>query len=309
MMRICQRAWSRLSPRRQRHLKLAGATCGWMVCVWLLFCFLAVYSLTQRSRSRFVEPAPQVAGITIEDHRLKTADGEEVGIWYVSRQPRLPTVILIHGNGGHRRTCWPQAEILLRAGYSVLLISCRAHGDSTGQFNDFGWSARQDVVSAVTWLRSRQLESKIILWGASLGSAAAVFAADELRTDIAGYILECPYRDLDTAVWNRLQTYLPPLIDRACHIGMRLSARILMPHIDQISPLNHVDTIPKDVPVLILAGAADRRARPEEARALHARIKEHSRLEIIPRADHLQLLQTAPEKYEALVLEFLEKLR
>ena len=159
------------------------------------------------------------------------------------------------------------------------------------------------------WLRSRQPESKIILWGASLGSAAAVFAADELRTDIAGYILECPYRDLDTAVWNRLQTYLPPLIDRACHIGMRLSARILMPHIDQISPLNHVDTIPKDVPVLILAGAADRRARPEEARALHARIKEHSRLEIIPRADHLQLLQTAPEKYEALVLEFLEKLR
>ena len=57
-----------------------------------------------------------------------------------------------------------------------------------------------------------------------------------------------------------------------------------------ISPVNAIGAIPDDVPVLILAGTADRMARPEEARALHAKVASHSQLVWVPNAGHGDLL-------------------
>lgn len=295
--------------RRRTWLRRAAVTCGMLVTLWLVVCFLAVYALTRRSRSRFSETVPTVANLVVEDHRLRTADGEEIGIWYASTATRLPAVVLIHGNGGHRRACWPQAEILLQAGYSVVLISCRAHGDSTGRTNDIGWGARNDVVAAVQWLRQRRPQSKLILWGASLGAAAAVFAARDLQTEVSGYVLECPYRDLETAVRNRLRNHLPRPVDQVCYLGMRIAAKVFLPQLPDISPVKRIREIPLQVPILILAGGADRRALPSEAESLHAVVKTHSRLEIFADADHLQLCQSNPAAYERIVLEFLRSIR
>ena len=46
-----------------------------------------------------------------------------------------------------------RAELAL-SGYPILMISLRAHGDSTGEFNDIGYGAH-DVVAAVEFLERR----------------------------------------------------------------------------------------------------------------------------------------------------------
>jgi uncharacterized protein len=79
---------------------------------------------------------------------------------------------------------------------------------------------------------------------------------------------------------------------------------LFLPHLDEICPANAIGAIPDDVPVLILAGTADRLARPEEAQALHKRIAAHSRLVLLPGAGHGDLLAAAPKEYSATVLEF-----
>ncbi len=91
----------------------------------------------------------------------------------------------------------------------------RAHGDSSGEFNDIGYSARLDVVAAVEFLERRRPARPILIHGTSLGAAAATFAAEELGHRVHGYVLECPYRDLRTAVWNRAEKAL-----RRCSIGL-----------------------------------------------------------------------------------------
>jgi len=280
---------------------------GALVGLWLLSSFAVAYWLTSRSQAPHEEPVPVLSQGHIQPFRLVTSDGEDLGAWFLDGRADRPLILLLHGNGGHRRSCLKQAELLVGAGCSVLLISFRAHGDSTGRLNDFGYSARRDVAAAVAWLEKNHPGRPILVWGRSLGAAAAVFSAADLGPRVGGYILECPYRDLRTALSNRLRLYLPLGLDRVAYAGMVLVAPLLLPDMDRISPLEAASGMPENVPVLILAGSADRRAHPDEARAIHQRLKPHSRLVIIEGGGHLDLATAEPDRYKREVLDFLEK--
>ncbi len=230
-----------------------------------------------------------------------------MGAWFVPGQPHLPAVLLLHGNGGQRQDCSEQAELLRSLGSPVLLVSLRDHDDSTGEVNDFGYSARHDVVTAVEWLEEHQPGRAIVVWGQSAGSATALFAAEELGPRAAGYILECPYRDLWTAVSNRTRLYLPPLLDSAAYSGLVVVSPLVLADVEKISPLEAASKAPTHLPVLILAGGQDTRARPDEAQAIQQRLGPKARLVVFEEADHLRLLAVDPERYRGCVKELLRE--
>ena len=91
--------------------------------------------------------------------------------------PLKGCVLLLHGNGESRQQMLPVLQILTDAHFTVLAISLRAHGDSTGEINDIGWSARHDVTAAVASLQRECPQQSIFIVGRSLGAAAAIFAA------------------------------------------------------------------------------------------------------------------------------------
>jgi len=140
--------------------------------------------------------------------------------------------------------------------------------------------------------------------GTSMGAAAAIFAAGELRHRVQGYILESPYQDLKVAAWNRTEVYLPPVLSHAAYLGLRIVGPLFLPHLDEISPLKAIGGIPDDVPVLILAGDADRLARPEEAQALYRPVAAHGTLVLFPDAGHHNLPGSAPDLFNQTVLKF-----
>ena len=236
---------------------------------------------------------------------MTTSDGQRIGAWYADGRDDAPSILFLHGNKGSRSHCLGRAAVLAgERGCAVLLISLRAHGDSTGDVNDIGYSARHDVVAAVDFLRERRPGKPVIVFGVSLGAAAASFAAEELGDHVQGYVLESPYQDLKTAVWHRTETYLPPILDRAAYLGLRIAALLLVPDLDAIAPVRAVVHIPAATPVLIMAGGADQLARPEEARALYDRVRPHGRLEIFPGATHHDLADVDPSRYRRLILDF-----
>jgi uncharacterized protein len=196
------------SPR-QRRLRLALVTTALLVAAWLLTSFAVAYHLTRRAAPIAEEPLPPAFEGRAAALRLATEDGEELGAWFLPGQPGSPMVVLLHGNGASRGACVEQAELLRDAGCPTLLVTLRAHGDSTGDRNDFGLGARHDVIAAVEWLREHHPGRDVVVWGQSVGSAAALFAAEQLGRRVRGYILECPYSDLRTAVYNRLHLRLP----------------------------------------------------------------------------------------------------
>ena len=275
-----------------------------VLIVWLLTSSAVAYRLTRRHRPRFDEPAPRLAWGELESHRIKMSDREEIGAWFVDGRDEAPSVLLLHGNNGSRRNSLSRAELFASQGYAVLMISLRAHGDSTGNYHDIGFGARQDVLAAVEFLEVRRAGRSVIIAGNSMGAAAAVFAAGVLGHRVQGYILESPYQDLKTAVWNRTEVNLPPVLSHAAYAGLRVVGPLFISHLEEISPIKAVAGIPNDVPVLILAGDADRLAHPEEAQALYGEVATHGRLVLFPGAGHGDLFGAAPDLYARTVLEF-----
>ncbi|HEV3166625.1 MAG TPA: alpha/beta hydrolase [Isosphaeraceae bacterium] len=291
---------------RRRVLRRLLTLLGLTTILWLMASLAAAYWLTRRPHRLFPEPPPTVAWGTFEPERLRTRDGQELGAWYRKGEAEGPSVLLLHGNRGCRWNCLDRAEIYAGRGCSVLLISFRAHGDSTGEFNDVGYGSREDVISAVEFLERRRPGRPILVHGVSMGAAVATFASRALAHRVQGYILESPYRDLKVAVRNRTRASLPPVLDWVAYRGLVTVSPVFLPELDHISPLAAIEGIPGDVPVLMLAGDAAHLARPAETRALFDRIRSHATLVTFENAGHHNLLATAPDPYKRAVLKFVD---
>ncbi|MHB0961136.1 MAG: alpha/beta hydrolase [Pirellulaceae bacterium] len=291
--------------RRRRFLAIVALT---GLVLWLGSSALVAWTLTRRSRAIFVEPAQYVDWAKIEELRLETSDDQEIGGWLVRGDQQEGCVLLLHGNGESRQRMLPVMQFLANAHFTVLAISLRAHGDSSGEVNDIGWSARHDVIAAVAFLQRECPQQSVFIVGRSLGAAAAIFAAQELGSKVAGYFLEQPYKDLQSAVWNRLQNHLPPVLDWAAYLGLRLWSPVFLP-IDpnRISPIEQIAKIPEDVPVMIVTGSDDQHARLSDVRELFGQIEWHAQLIVFDGAAHEPLDRYDPQLYESTLLRFLKR--
>jgi alpha/beta superfamily hydrolase len=284
-----------MTDARRKIVRRLGYVALAALVVWLASSFAMLHALRSRARPARTESPPKEWAARCESLRLRSADGVDLGAWFVeSEAPRAPVAILLHGQGGSRSSRVGFARVFQRLGCSTLLVTLRGHGDSSGDDLEFGWSERADVLAAVDWAEQRAPGSKLLLSGFSLGGAASVFAARELGDRIAGYELECLYTDLDTAASRRCSMQLPPVLDFAAHLGLRTAASVAWPEWTDISPLAHIVDIPRKTPILIFAGGADAHATVAEARRLHERVAEHARLVVIEGADHNGLLAIDP---------------
>ena len=286
-------------------IKIAAMFVSALILLWLLLSFAAGYRLTRRSKPRYAELAPLLDWGIIKSESLLTSDGEQIGAWIIEGNEHAPSILLIHGNGGCRSDCLDLAKVLAAEGLTVMLITLRAHGDSSGAQNDIGYSARHDVIAAVEYLEQKHPQRPIFLLGRSLGGAAAAFAGAELGRRVKGYILDGVYRDLRTAVYNRLKERLLPGLDRLAYGGMMLIAPLVISDLKKIAPVDALSRIPADVRVLILSGNEDRQARPNEASALYNSVKTHGIWVAFEGAGHTQQFEMYPETYRRIVLDFI----
>lgn len=291
----------------RRRIKLLTALASVSVLLWLGCSLVVGYYLTRRLKPVFAQPAPVVSWAQWEDVRLTTSDGLGLGAWYAPGKPNLPAILLLHGYGGSRQSNFWLAEMLSKRGHAVFTISLRAHGDSDGEINDFGRSSAQDVVAAVEFLEQKTPGVPIVIRGSSLGAAAAIFAAGKLDHRVAGYVLECPFRDLDTAVWNRTRVHLPPVADCCAYAGLRCVAPLLLDDIDGISPKQAIAKYPKCMPTMIVAGSADRLATLDEAEDLRSCLDDNCQLLVFEGAGHGGYRHWDQEKYDRALFEFLKQ--
>src|SRR5882724_8290423 len=107
-----------------------------------------------------------------EDFVVKAPDGVTLRGWRVRPpHPNGSWVLLFHGVADNREGVITQAELLLKAGYSVVMMDARAHGSSDGPIATYGWLERNDTKSIIDAL----LASEPV--GAGLAHSAAVPSA------------------------------------------------------------------------------------------------------------------------------------
>ena len=278
-----------------------------LTILWFVGTGVATFLLTHRLSGPIPQPPPAVDWGTLEQVRLKTDDGQDIGAWLNRKGNHSPVVLFLHGVSHDRADWLREMQTMSKQDYASMAISFRAHGDSTGHVEDFGYGERNDVVVAVRYLRGQFPGRPIVLVGNSLGSCAAIFAARSLGSDVAGYFLEAPFHDLLTAVKNRADIAPPPL-NWLGYCGFRIWGRILLPENPTlISPIDHVAEIPADVPVTFIAARRDPMCKLWEVEDQFHKIEGHSKLVIIESGVHGACRWSHRKQYEAALFELLRK--
>ena len=145
--------------------------------------YVTVFALTLAVVATNVPPSsldgtdPAGRGLAFADVEFTTSDGVQLSGWYLPARDGA-VVALLHGSGSTRVDVLPQAEVLSRNGFGVLMFDARGHGRSAGRAMDFGWYGDEDVSAAIDFLAGRpDVDSgRIGVVGMSMGGEEAVGA-------------------------------------------------------------------------------------------------------------------------------------
>lgn len=138
--------WRSRKPGRFRHARRTGLAVGALVGVYVVVAPVAVAILATH------RPHQAVSAVTLgrpyEQVTVRTSDGLGLAGWYVRSRNGAAVISYPTRNGK-----LPQARMLIRHGYGVLLLDARGYDGSDGSPNMFGWGETKDLDAAVAWLR------------------------------------------------------------------------------------------------------------------------------------------------------------
>ena len=176
---------SLLSIGTARLVRMAG---GWRKLLAIPIAFvvaqffllpvgLAVYT-TNAARPELSGRTPADVGLDFEEVVVTSTDETLLRGWYVPATNGA-AVVLRHGSGSTRVSLINHAAFLAEAGYGVLMLDARGHGESGGRINELGWHGAEDIDAALDYLSTRPdvTDEHLGVLGLSMGGEEALIAA------------------------------------------------------------------------------------------------------------------------------------
>lgn len=130
--------------------------------------------------------SPSDIGLPYEDVLFHSEDGVELHGWFLPHPTARASLLFCHGNAGnvsHRLESLRQFHSLH---LSVFIFDYRGYGLSRGRPSETG--TYRDATAAYHWLRKRESQLPVVLFGRSLGAAIAADLA--ANVDAAAFIFE-----------------------------------------------------------------------------------------------------------------------
>lgn len=206
---------------------------------WALTCCIrgvSILSAQWKRRRCLLAPARRKS-----DFDVRAPDGIELRGWKVRPpSPNGDWVLLFHGVSDNRTGVLGAAEILLRHGYSVVMMDARAHGESGGAMATYGWKERYDTVAITSALYATEKVPHLYALGVSMGAAIALQSA-AVEPRIEGVIAEDPLADLREIGYDYTGLHWSPLLGKtlfrpAAMAGMAALAKAGGFNPDDVSP-------------------------------------------------------------------------
>lgn len=245
---------------------------------------------------------PPPAELPSETVMLQSRSGAKLAAWHAPVENSRGVVVLLHPIRGSRLAMVDRAKLFRSAGYSVVLIDFRGHGESSGHSITLGHLEQHDARAAVEFARSRHPGELIAVVGWSLGGAAALMASP---LDIDAMILEEVYPTVDEAVANRTRMRVGPFAPLATAILMSQLEPRLGVTASQLRPIDKLALV--DCPVLLLAGTDDQHTTFEQSQRMFDCAAEPKQCVYFEGAPHVDLLRFDPERYRRATLDFLDQ--
>ena len=246
----------------------------------------------ERSQAKLALPS-------LEEISFLGADRETLRGWFVPPKSGA-VVILMHGLGGNRASLLPDAEVMTRAGYGVLLLDSRASGESDGTVATWGVREALDIAEAIRFVRARPEVKRVALLGFSTGATAVTRAAAN-DPSVSAVILYATWTSLREEI--RYKTHKGgPLACAAALAGFRLSGV----DIDELRPADDMKRIAPR-PLIFISGGVDADTPPAIMDRMFALSSPPKQLWRLPQVGHGGYVEAEPVEYERRVLGFLDQ--
>ncbi len=207
-------------------------------------------------------------------------------------------VLLLHGYGGSAASLTDEARLFHDHGYTVRLVDLPGAGASPDAPTTLGWEEGALAARLVV-----DLPRPRVIFGGSMGAAAALRAAGPLQAQVDALVLENPYDRLSTTVGHRMAAMGLPAQPATTWL---LSWGGLLTGFNPFA-LNPVDFARQvRAPTLLLCGAEDPWVLPDEIEAIHSALAGARALHLFPRVGHRSLYEADPARWEAAVWPFLD---
>lgn len=230
------------------------------------------------------------------------------GTYIPNPRPTDKTLIFVHGFSDSRLAGLHYIRLYFSAGYNLLLVDLRAHGDSGGKSITWGYYEKYDLDEWVDWVRQKFPKGVVGIHGVSMGAATALLHAglNETEKKVSFYVADSAYSDfaalLETQISRRLNlpdpviaTILLRYADAVAYYDSRFT-------FEQASPVRAVTHI--TTPVLFIHGENDKLVPPTMAEELYAAAAGPRQLAIIAHSGHACGIFDNWEQYSQTVRKF-----
>lgn len=241
-------------------------------------------------------------GVEYRRVMFEATDGTPIVGWWIpstaDNDRAASTVLVAHGLGANKSNHLLLARGPIAAGYNVLAIDLRAHGESGGQMSTFGDRERHDVLGAVQWLMAAQPERSMQIFGlgASMGAAAIVAAAADDSVEgqhIDAVAVYGTFDDLgklaDSVMYDTFPTPLNWLLR---NIGVPIASLHTGRDLTDFAPAELAQQLwPR--PLLVIHGTDDEIIRFEHGQSLYLQALQPKQFHWIQRGSHNSIADDA----------------
>lgn len=264
------------------------------------------HPLTTRQIARADQVFSRV-GATREDLAVHAPDGVILRGWkVVPGHANGDWVLLLHGRSHNRSGMLGQAEFLLTAGYGVVMMDARAHGESGGAMATYGYLERYDSRAIVDELEASDKPRHIFALGESMG-AAVVLQSAAVEPRIEAVVAEGAFRNL------REVTYDYAGLQESAFLGktiFRPAAMVADFEAEREGGFRFADVSPEQsvaarpFRILLIYGLNDRKIPLRHPEAIFQAAVGPKELWLVPGAGHTKAMTTAPAEFRRRVLAF-----
>jgi alpha-beta hydrolase superfamily lysophospholipase len=247
-----------------------------------------------------------------EDFAVIARDGAALRGWKVrAAEPNGAWVLLFHGVADNRVGAIGQAELLLGAGFSVVMMDQRAHGESGGAMATYGWLERNDTRAVLDALVASEHPAHIFSLGESMGAGIALQSAG-IDPRIEAVVAEAPFASLREASYDYAGLQKYPLLGKTLFAPgawtmLYRGGKLAGFPAAGVSPENAVAS--KNFPVLLICDESDTTLPCRHAKRIYAAARGPKSFWMVPGAFHAAALGFAPEEFRWRVLDFFREPR
>ena len=216
------------------------------------------------------QSSPTALGLVAHSVRLPTANNKTLFAWFIPAPGATlaPAVLVMHGWGANASLMLPSALPLPGAGFSVLLLDARCHGDSDDEAFTSLPRFAEDIEAGLDWLQRQPgvKADQLAVIGHSVGAGAALLCATR-RHDLRAVVSISAFAHPREVMRRLLRAKRIPYPVLGWYV-LRHVQRVIGARFDDIAPIASMARV--HCPVLLVHGTDDEMVPFDDASRLQA---------------------------------------